>query len=68
MPESSCANCKFGVYIEGSKPRDAFVVCRRMPPLPMRYQIDPGRTGDSCQGYWPEVGADDVCGEHQFAE
>lgn len=68
MPDASCANCRFGVYIEQPK-NNSFVVCRRSPPVPIAFDfVGGGRTGDSRQGYWPEVGPDDECGEHQFAD
>ncbi len=69
MPDPSCSNCRFGIYIEQAASINAFVVCRRFPPYAAAYNFDGGgRTGDSREGFWPEVGPDDECGEHKFAD
>jgi hypothetical protein len=60
----SCANCRFGIYIE--ERRSAIVVCRRYPPLPVACVGERFEPGDTLQGYWPRVGPDDDCGEHKF--
>jgi hypothetical protein len=67
MPDPSCANCRFGIYIEGPSTGTGIVVCRRYPPHPVACVGEGFEPGDSLQGYWPRTSPDDECGEHQFA-
>lgn len=63
-----CANCRFGIYLEGRKPGDAVVVCRRNPPVPVLAPGERHEPGDTLKGYWPRTLPDDECGEHKFHE
>lgn len=61
-PRQVCSTCRFGIALED------YVVCRRYPPMIATHEHGIGRNGDSRAAYWPEVGPDDNCGEHQFQE
>jgi hypothetical protein len=57
-----CDDCRFGTPVGLHT-----VVCRRFPPHPVAVLGERFDPGDTLQGYWPRVGADDSCGEFRAA-
>lgn len=51
----SCLKCRWADYRIGTGD-DAFIECRRLPPTPVQ-------VGEDVMVVWPQVTAEDYCGE-----